>query len=116
MRVVLKGLVRRSRDRMSPSPSGRGTPRSARVRARMDKTFRCDCPHPAFGHPLPAGEGACPKTTSRKQRISRLYDVRPRILFCAFLWLIPFLALAQQQQETIALTDFPVPAWPAEGA
>jgi hypothetical protein len=36
--------------------------------------------------------------------------------FCAFLWLIPFLALAQQPQETIALTDFPVPAWPEEGA
>ncbi len=34
-------------------------------------------------------------------------------IFCAFLWLIPIVALAQQ--ETIALTDFPVPAWPAEG-
>src|SRR5262245_6145876 len=33
---------------MSPSPSGRGTARSARVRA----------PHPAFGHPLLEGEGA----------------------------------------------------------
>src|SRR5262245_30610462 len=35
-------------------------------------------------------------------------------VFCAFLWLIPFIATGQQQ-ETIALTDFPVPAWPAEG-
>jgi hypothetical protein len=31
------------------------------------------------------------------------------------LWLFFFSAWAQQQ-ETIALTDFPVPAWPAEGA
>jgi len=31
--------------------------REARVRARIDSIFRKSCPHPAFGHPLPAGEG-----------------------------------------------------------
>jgi hypothetical protein len=35
-------------------------------------------------------------------------------VFCASLWLIPFFA-SGQPQESIALTDFPVPSWPAEG-
>jgi hypothetical protein len=41
---------------VSPSPSGRRW-RAAPDECGPAETFRCACPHPAFGHPLPEGEG-----------------------------------------------------------
>ena len=51
-------------------------------------------------------------TKRHKKHKRNLFDF---CVLCAFFWQFPLAALAQQQ-ETIALTDFPVPAWPAEGA
>ena len=64
-----KGLARRSRNRIEPSPSGRGTRAEGAQGEGLEWIiFRCACPHPAFGHPLPVGEGSCPKNFVKKTK------------------------------------------------
>src|SRR5262245_26121378 len=54
----ISGLLLPNRNNREASAlSLRERVREARVRARIDSIFRKSCPHPAFGHPLPEGEG-----------------------------------------------------------
>src|SRR5262249_10479274 len=90
--MTLKGKepqeARRTRNRIEPSPTGRGTPRSGWVRAN-DETFR----NPALTRPsatLSPRERALPKKIfSKKQEFTSLY-YRELVLVLLALLVVPF--------------------------